>query len=107
MNTRPDLKALAAQHGQSNLRFFLPTQPLRLFPVLGIAWTSSEDETAEKEFVVDDGGRYPKFSDNYKISLRCLDPKFADRDFYICDLESLMQEEPEAFRVSFLGTDVH
>lgn len=105
--TRPDLKALAAQHGQSNLRFFLPTQPLRLFPPLGIAFTSSEDETQIKEFIVNSDGRYPRFSDNYKISLMCLDGKFADRDFYICDLESLMDQEPENFRVSFLGTDVH
>ena len=33
-----------------------------------------------------------RLEDNYKISLVPIDPRFAGRDFYICDFESLLED---------------
>lgn len=115
MRTRPDLVALANQHGQSNLRFFVWLQPLRGVTIPGmdfsVSFTSSNDDHVLIECVVDDEGRYPRIVDDsgygYKVSLRPLTAGYEHRDYYVSDLEGLLSEGGEGARVAFLGTDVH
>lgn len=111
MNERPDIVALAAAHGQSNLRFFVPLQPLRGFAIPGagfsLSYTSSQDEYVLQECVVDDEGRYPDVSQDYKVSLKPLDSRYESRDYYVSDLESIIHRDKEGARVAVLGTDIH
>lgn len=112
---RIDLVELAKAHGQSNLRFFVPLQPLRglVIPGMGfaVAFTSSTDEHELVECVVDDEGRYPRIVGDsgygYKVSLKPLDERFERRDYYVCDLESILSEGRDGARVRVLNTDIH
>lgn len=116
--SRPDLEALATQHGQSNLRFFVHLQRVRgfAFPGMGvyIGVTSSNDAYDLVECVVDDEGRYPRIiqedGGSYKVTLKALDPAYGTRDYYVSDLESILDGRSHrgpGARVAFLGTDIH
>lgn len=89
-----------ADHGVDKVRFTIPTQPLRrIFNM--IAFTSSEDDPVQCECKIRED-RY-KVSDNYKIILQPLDEKYAYESFYIMDLESLMERQPDKYKMFTVG----
>jgi hypothetical protein len=111
-----DLVELARQHGQSNLRFFVP---LREQKRITVGWfshvvTGSSEDAAVVECVVDCEGRYPAIIGSsgfgYKVSIKPLNSAYESADFYIRDLELILEARPERADgrgVRFLGTDIH
>jgi hypothetical protein len=81
--------------GVANTRFMIPCRPLHGCGF--IAFTSSSDEPVVTECEIDES-RYA-VADDYKITLRPLDRKFASESFYIMDLASLMKSCPDDFRI--------
>lgn len=104
---RVDIPALIKAHGHTNLRLFIPCQPFRLFAPLGIGFTSSDDPTSIEECIIDISGRYSKPEDGYKIEITPLDHRYAGRDFYVSDLESLIGDNTEDFTIRVLAGDIH
>jgi hypothetical protein len=58
----------------------------------GIAFRNSNSPETMQECTVDES-RY-NVQDNYKITLKALDPSYGQEHFYISDLESLIENNP-------------
>ena len=71
-----------------NSHYFCQMEKFAVITPFGFGMTSGDFSWVECEISED---RY-KLSEGYKISLRPLDRRFAGRDFYILDFESLLEE---------------
>lgn len=102
---RFQLDKIAQEYGVNNLRFFIPMRQVHGTPFAGIGFTSSNDPEYPQECVVDE--RRYKAADGYKIELRAInddDPEayFGSQDYYQMDLESLLREYPDEFKLFVL-----
>ena len=104
------LTKIFSEYGVKNLRFFIPMRPLQfvgLIPRIAFTNSSTPEDIVECEI---DEHRY-KVVDNYKITLQAIEnPEVAKRlygrkDYYISDLNSLLHEQPDKFRVYALTID--
>jgi hypothetical protein len=99
-----DIAALALEYGAANLRFFRPMSRLQMAGIIpGIAFCSHDAPRDRVECVVDES-RY-RVIDNYKITLRAVDPRYGSDHFYISDLESMIQSHPDEYEVYVLSID--
>jgi len=74
--------------GVDNIMFIAPFQPLHVVPMLGIGYTSSNDEEFNLPAVIVED-RY-KVEDGYKITLQCQMDGFGEHHYYQSDLKSLI-----------------
>lgn len=98
------LSDLAKEYGAANLRFFIPMTRLEMAGIIpGIAFKSSNSPVSTQECVVDEG-RY-KVDENYKITLRAINPSYGIDSYYQSDLETLLSTQPNAFQAYVLNID--
>ncbi len=86
---------LAEIYGAHNLEFVVPMHPLRQCGF--IVYTTSGDEAVPVKCKIDQS-RYP-LDEEYKVTLRSLDPRFGHDHFYVSDLESMIEQGHITMRV--------
>lgn len=106
-----DIVALAKEYGVTNLRFRIPMRPLEMAGIIpGIAFKSSNSQERPTLCKIDES-RYV-VADDYKITLEHDVELAEDGDaycgkehYYISDLESLINRNPEDFQVFIVTID--
>lgn len=92
------------EYGVPNLRFFIEMQELQwlgIFP--GLAIKSSDTPYSMQECaIVED--RY-KVADDYKITLAAINPVFGKEHYYLSDLNQLMHDHPDKFKLYAVDID--
>ena len=90
----PNLVDLVSEYGVKNLVFYVPMRPISYAGLIpGIAFKTSNSEECVVECRIDET-RY-KVSDNYKVTLKCIDERFGKEHYYISDLEQLFDSSRE------------
>ena len=84
MNNKISLLGEINRIGKNKIRFFIPMRPIHSFSGF-CSFTSSDDPEYLTECYIDEQ-RY-KVEDDYKITLRAVNPLFSWQHFYLCDLE--------------------
>jgi hypothetical protein len=94
---------LAKEYGVRNLRIFAPMSPLQYAGIIcGIAFRSSNVEEEDTECVICED-RY-KVDDNYKVTLKAVDPMFGKDHFYQSDFDTMCDGD-ERYRIYVLTID--
>lgn len=110
------IEHLAAEYGLINLRFFIPMRQVHSLHALGLPLgiTDSSDDEVMQECVADE--RRYKVEDGYKIELRAInggnanelgldEAYYGSKTFYQMDLGSLINRNPDIFRIYVLVDD--
>lgn len=99
-----DLQQFAAEYGVRNIRIFQPMSRLQYAGLIpGIAFRTSDTPRDCVECEINES-RY-RVADGYKITLRALDPAYGCDHYYQSDLESLIRDHPDLFRVYVVTID--
>lgn len=84
--SRNDLRQKIEEIGKKDIRFIVPMRPIQNYGFIMI--TSSNDPLEMTECLIDE--TYYKIADNYKITLKAIDPRFGYDHYYLEDLASLI-----------------
>lgn len=85
------IATMADIFGVENIKVFYPTS--KLHSILGLSYTTSDDETVVVEGKFREGVYNRDVRDGYKCIIDPIDTTFAYGDFYVSDLESLISEK--------------
>lgn len=99
-----DLQYFAAEYGVRNIRIFAPMSRLQyvgLIPGIAFRTSSTPEEVVECEI---DETRY-RVEDGYKITLRAVDEAYGNHHYYQSDLESIIRDNPDLFRIYIVNID--